>query len=635
MKPNIETLAMPQMDVRALVMPETIDKEKRTVEVVVSTGAKVLRGGFWRDPYYEELSLDPKHVDMTRMESGAPVLDTHSSYELSNVIGVVERAWLTPTELRAQLRIANTEDVKEIWEKIQDGIIRNISVGYSVEKYEDVTPPDEETRTFRATAWTPAEVSFVPIGADSSAGTRSKSKTENQCDFVLRTETQDKTQGEIVMEPKETSPAPADLTSVRKEEKAAEKKRSAAIVKLARTHKFGEQWSEEMIESDLSIEQVNERALEKLATASELQPQPKPAPQVEMGRDIGAEARRDGLAEALTARAMQGSGAKTELSEVARQFQSLSMFRAAELCVGSSAQRMSKSEIATRAMSTSDFPLIMGNVAAKSLRKAYELEVQTFRPWIVEGTLPDYKEMSRLQLGDIGDLGDVTENGEYKFGSIGEGQEKIKLAKRGLKLKLSEEMIVNDDLSAFARIPRMLGNAASRAESKAVYDVLALNAAMSDGVALFAAGHGNLAGAGTTITAGLAAARAALRKMKTLDGKDFLGLVPAYVICGPDKEEELLKVLNGQIVPTKSSDVNVFKGSATPICENRIAGNQWYVIASPNAIDTVELATLEGMSGPQIDMVAKLEDDQIIWKVKHVFGVKALDHRGMYSNPGA
>jgi hypothetical protein len=51
-------------------------QEKRTVQVVWTTGARVKRGYF--EPYYEELSLDPKHVRMDRLSSGnAPLLNTH------------------------------------------------------------------------------------------------------------------------------------------------------------------------------------------------------------------------------------------------------------------------------------------------------------------------------------------------------------------------------------------------------------------------------------------------------------------------------------------------------------------------------------------------------------------------------
>ena len=81
-------------DVR--LQAETIDAEARTVEVVWSTGATVRRRDLWTGKRYDEmLSLDPRHVDLSRLNGGAPLLNTHGAFDLVNVIGVVERAWIT------------------------------------------------------------------------------------------------------------------------------------------------------------------------------------------------------------------------------------------------------------------------------------------------------------------------------------------------------------------------------------------------------------------------------------------------------------------------------------------------------------------------------------------------------------
>ena len=40
------------------------------------------------------LSLDPAHVDLSRLNGGAPLLNTHGAYDLEDVLGVVEAAWI-------------------------------------------------------------------------------------------------------------------------------------------------------------------------------------------------------------------------------------------------------------------------------------------------------------------------------------------------------------------------------------------------------------------------------------------------------------------------------------------------------------------------------------------------------------
>jgi AAA domain len=73
--------------------PDTIDAAARTVEVVWSTGAAVRRTDLWTGKRYDEvLSLDPRHVDLSRLNNGAPLLNAHGAFDLANVIGVVERA---------------------------------------------------------------------------------------------------------------------------------------------------------------------------------------------------------------------------------------------------------------------------------------------------------------------------------------------------------------------------------------------------------------------------------------------------------------------------------------------------------------------------------------------------------------
>jgi len=159
-------------DVR--LQAETIDAEARTVEVVWSTGTTVRRRDLWTGKRYDEvLSLDPRHVDLSRLNNGAPLLNAHGAFDLANIIGVVERAWIERSndsyEGRATVRFSAREDVEPLWQDVRAGIIRNVSVGYTVRAYE-VT--DGDVPVWRAIDWQPVELSAVPVGADGGAGFR-------------------------------------------------------------------------------------------------------------------------------------------------------------------------------------------------------------------------------------------------------------------------------------------------------------------------------------------------------------------------------------------------------------------------------------------------------------------------------
>ena len=115
-----------------MIEPETFDREKRTVEVTWSTGAKGKRYT-WTGSYYEVLSMKKEHIRLERMNQGAPVLNSHNSWDLKSNLGVVEKAWIKDKQGRAVIRFSSREEIQGIIKDIEDGIIRNISVGYVIQ----------------------------------------------------------------------------------------------------------------------------------------------------------------------------------------------------------------------------------------------------------------------------------------------------------------------------------------------------------------------------------------------------------------------------------------------------------------------------------------------------------------------
>lgn len=166
-------IQLPVQQRAAQVTPGTANEKDRTVDVVWTTGARVQRMDYWSGTrYFEELSLSPKHVRLDRLNSGAPLLNAHGSYDLSQVIGVVESASVDGKEGRAVVRFSDRPEVESIWRDVVNGIIRNISCGYLVHKVEKIKASDEKIETWRAVDWEPIELSAVPVGADAGAGFR-------------------------------------------------------------------------------------------------------------------------------------------------------------------------------------------------------------------------------------------------------------------------------------------------------------------------------------------------------------------------------------------------------------------------------------------------------------------------------
>jgi len=182
--PAHHTVDLPPLCVRAEVA--SVNDEKRTVDLVWSTGAGVERYDYRTGSIYlEKLSLDPKHIRLERLKSGAaPLLDAHSAWSVNDQIGVVEAdsVRLTAKEARATVRFSKRATVEPIWGDVRDGILRNISVGYLVRKYEQESDKDGKPLTRTAVDWEPYELSLVPMPADAGARVRSGDKSNtNPC----------------------------------------------------------------------------------------------------------------------------------------------------------------------------------------------------------------------------------------------------------------------------------------------------------------------------------------------------------------------------------------------------------------------------------------------------------------------
>jgi hypothetical protein len=186
MKSQPSTVDLPPLDLRADV--GSVNEQLRTVDLIFSTGAAVDRYDFWTGKrYIEVLSLDPKHVNLKRLNSGAPLLDSHQAYRVSDILGVVVRgsARIEKGKAIATVRFSEREDVEPVWGDVRGGIITSVSVGYRVHKFIEDEGTDDKIPTRTAVSWEPYEVSLVGMPADAGAGVRNGDKSNaNACEIV-------------------------------------------------------------------------------------------------------------------------------------------------------------------------------------------------------------------------------------------------------------------------------------------------------------------------------------------------------------------------------------------------------------------------------------------------------------------
>jgi hypothetical protein len=178
----------PNRDPRSVMLPVqyreapivagSLDAAARTFDIVWTAGAEVPRMDWWTgERYIEQLEVTTAAVRLGRLQSGrAPVLDSHSRYSLTNVLGVVDGASVKISKGQglAKVKMSQRADVAPILADIGDGIIANVSPGYITHSYREELRDGVLYRI--ATDWEPMEISFVPVGADPDAGSRAAPK---------------------------------------------------------------------------------------------------------------------------------------------------------------------------------------------------------------------------------------------------------------------------------------------------------------------------------------------------------------------------------------------------------------------------------------------------------------------------
>jgi HK97 family phage major capsid protein/HK97 family phage prohead protease len=216
--------------------------EDRTYEFPFSSEFPVAR-------YFgnEILSHEANAADLSRLNDGAPLLFNHNP---DRVIGVVEGARIDSKGRRgyARVRFSRNPFAQEILSDVKDGVLRNVSFGYSIDKMEERGSGD-----FVATAWAPYEVSIVSVPADKTVGIgRALTPTEPAASAAPSPDP---------LPSMETNAT--DLAVVRAEAVEAERSRIAEISALCDKHKMGE-LGRQLVESGRSIDEARAAVLDKM-----------------------------------------------------------------------------------------------------------------------------------------------------------------------------------------------------------------------------------------------------------------------------------------------------------------------------------------------------------------------------------
>ncbi len=596
----------------------------------------------------------------------------HELTELDSVIGSVVPGSARIENGRgiATIRFSERETVEPVWRDIQAGHIRAVSIGYQVHRYE-VSKPEAGRELWRAVDWTPFEISAVPVGADPAAGFRSSENLhacvvhragadpneertspmhDDDIDTEDATETVEEQEAPDTPAPpqsrakpgpeKSDAPRTPDPEALVAEARTSERERVATIYDLTSRFDLERSFADDLVKRGVALDEARRQILDTLADASE-QTRTFGHVSVPLGGRDERMTRREAVSSALLHRY---SPTLFPLDEAARQYRGMTLMELARESLdqaGVGTRGMSRDEVATRALhSTSDFPEILAAVTNKTLRQAYETYPRTFTLFCRQVLATDFKAMHRVQMGEAPQLLKVNESGEFKRGTLAESKESYRIETYGRVVGITRQVLINDDLDAFTRIPAMYGNSIAQLESDVVWGIITTNPAMADGNALFHANHKNLEATGTALAVdSVGKGRAAMAKQTGLDKKTVLNVRPAFLIVPASLELKAEQLVAQNIVPAETQNVVPQSiRTLSPISEPRldaVSETAWYLAASPNQIDTIEYAYLEGQQGAYIESRNGFDVDGVEIKCRLDFGAKAIDWRGLFKNPGA
>lgn len=112
-------------------------------------------------------------VDLTRINEIGCLLFNHNR---DAVIGKITKAWIDGGRGMAEVEFDSDEESERIFQKVANGTLKGVSVGYQIESWEEVAQGKQSADgkaigpAAIARKWTPYEISIVSVPADPTVG---------------------------------------------------------------------------------------------------------------------------------------------------------------------------------------------------------------------------------------------------------------------------------------------------------------------------------------------------------------------------------------------------------------------------------------------------------------------------------
>ena len=256
---------------------KAVNNESKTIELSFSSEEPYER--YWG---VEILDHSSTSINMKRLNNDAPLLFNH---DRDIVIGVVENARIEENRGKATVRFGNSAKALEVFKDVEDGILKNVSVGYEIHEMAKESEKDG-VETYRVTNWQPLEISIVSIPADNTVGVGRDKDLELKEIKIKEVEKMEKKEIETpIVETKSVEAPIVDVKSIQEEARKSEVERVREIHAIG--NKFDKKdLAEKAINEGVALNEFRTSVLSEIKTGNEIMTK-----SVEIG--MSEEAKRD------------------------------------------------------------------------------------------------------------------------------------------------------------------------------------------------------------------------------------------------------------------------------------------------------------------------------------------------------
>ena len=315
------------------------------------------------------------------------------------------------------------------------------------------------------------------------------------------------------------------------------------------------------------------------------------------------------------------------------------------------------------AMSTSDFPLLFADSLDRQLYGAYQATIPTWRNYARPSTVNSFLKVKRFATSGVrGLLKKVGELAEHERRTQDETVYEYSVDKYEAGFALSWEMMINDDLNAFMRLPQDLSDSAIDSEEEFVTRLFC--DASGPNATYYTGPNDNILTGNPPLTRdNLQAAITKLMKRKddkgnpivvrgvrlvvgtglALTAQEILNTTEYRIVDGNGN----VRVVSGNgVAANLGIDVNYWIDSVATTAN---ADTSWWLFADPNGVrPALEFGRLRGFEAPALyekvpDMrrigggvePVSFDTEASEKKIKHVYGGAFVDARMTIASNGS